>query len=144
MGITKTKLYSDDTNRIAKILKAMGHPARIEILNLLVQNNNVNCAFFVNKMSLTQSTISKHLSDLKIAKIIEGKDRGNSTTYKINKEIILLITTYLPTLVETKLTYFELIENKKSIKTKPSIHLKQHNYIFEHQKPKEVEPENQD
>lgn len=136
MGISKTKSYSDDTNRIAKILKALGHPARLEILNILVQNNNANCTLFVNKMSLAQSTISKHLSDLKSAKIIEGKDKGNSTTYKINKEVILLISTYLPTLLESKSTYFELIENKKSKKDKPSTHLKQHNYVFEHQKPK--------
>ncbi|MFY7812038.1 MAG: ArsR/SmtB family transcription factor [Flavobacterium sp.] len=134
MGITKTKSYSDDTNRIAKILKALGHPARLEILNLLVENNNANCTLFVNKMSLAQSTISKHLSDLKSAHIIIGKDKGNSTTYKINKEVLLLISTYLPTLLESKSTYFELIENKKSKKDKPSTHLKQHNYVFKHQK----------
>jgi ArsR family transcriptional regulator, arsenate/arsenite/antimonite-responsive transcriptional repressor len=134
MGITKTKSYSDDINKTAKILKSLGHPARLEILNLLVQNNNANCTLLVNKMSLAQSTISKHLSDLKSAKIIEGNDKGNSTIYKINKEILLHISTYLPTLLESKFTYFELIENKKSKKDKSSTHLKQHNYVFEHQK----------
>ena len=134
MGITKTKSYSEDTNTLAKILKALGHPARLEILNLLVHNPNATCTFFVNNMSLAQSTISKHLSDLKIAKIIDGKDKGNSTTYKINKEVIKSISIYLPTLLESKTTYFELIENKKSKDKKTSAHLKQHNYVFEHQK----------
>jgi ArsR family transcriptional regulator len=134
MGTTKTKSYSDDTNSLAKILKALGHPARLEILNLLVNNPNSTCTFFVNNMILAQSTISKHLSDLKVAKIIDGNNKGNSTTYKINKETIKIISTYLPTLLESKTTYFELIESKKSKTKKNNSHLKQHNYIFEHQK----------
>lgn len=137
MGITKSSLYSNDVNSLAKILKALGHPARLEILDLLVHNPNATCSFFVSKMSLAQSTISKHLSDLKIAKVIDGNDKGNSTSYKINKETIKIISSYLPTLLESKRTYFELIESKKPKNKKPSSHLKQHNYVFEHQKKEE-------
>lgn len=137
MGITKSSLYSNDVNSLAKILKALGHPARLEILDLLVHNPNATCSFFVSKMSLAQSTISKHLSDLKIAKVIDGNDKGNSTSYKINKETIKIISSYLPTLLESKTTYFELIESKKPKNKKPSSHLKQHNYVFEHQKKEE-------
>lgn len=137
MGITKSSLYSNDVNSLAKILKALGHPARLEILDLLVHNPNATCSFFVSKMSLAQSTISKHLSDLKIAKVIDGNDKGNSTSYKINKETIKIISSYLPTLLESKTTYFELIESKKPKDKKPSTHLKQHNYVFEHQKKEE-------
>jgi ArsR family transcriptional regulator len=137
MGITKSSLYSNDVNSLAKILKALGHPARLEILDLLVHNPNATCSFFVSKMSLAQSTISKHLSDLKIAKVIDGNDKGNSTSYKINKETIKIISSYLPTLLESKTTYFELIESKKPKDKKPSSHLKQHNYVFEHQKKEE-------
>jgi ArsR family transcriptional regulator len=142
MGFTKTKSYSDDINAIAKILKALGHPARLEILNLLVNNPNATCSFFTKNISLAQSTISKHLSELKTGKVIDGNNKGNVITYKINTESLKIISKYLPTLLENKTTIFELIENKKSIKVNSSSHLKQHNYIFKHQKTTEL-PKNE-
>ena len=84
MGTTKTNLFSDTENRIAELAKAIGHPARVAILNRLAKESGCFCGDLVDELPLSQSTISQHLKALKAAGIITGNSDGKSTCYCIN------------------------------------------------------------
>ncbi len=86
MGITKTIGFSSETNEIAEILKALGHPARIAIIDYLIKVESCICGEIVNELPLAQPTISQHLKALKNAGLIKGNFEGASICYCINEE----------------------------------------------------------
>jgi DNA-binding transcriptional ArsR family regulator len=88
MGATKTDHYSDYQNEIAKVAKALGHPARVAIIGYLVQKNACICGDIVNELPLSQPTVSQHLKELKNAGIIKGDIKGNSICYCIDEQVI--------------------------------------------------------
>lgn len=86
MGITKTTGFTKETNEMAEILKALGHPARLEIVQFLMKSPSCICGDIVEVLPLAQSTVSKHLSELKKAGIIKGTITGNNICYCLNEE----------------------------------------------------------
>ena len=86
MGATKTEHFTDAQNQIATIAKALGHPARIAILEYLLKVNECICGDIVNELPLAQPTVSQHLKELKLAGIIQGSVEGVSICYCINPE----------------------------------------------------------
>jgi len=104
MGATRTDHYSDIQNDIAKIAKALGHPARVAIVDYLVKTNACICGDIVNELPLAQPTVSQHLKELKNAGIIKGDIEGNAICYCIDEQIIKKINDYLSDILEkTKL-----------------------------------------
>jgi len=87
MGLTKTDLFTKKQNELATIAKAIGHPARIAILQLLVNANSCVCGYFVDELGLAQATISQHLKELKNARLIQGTIEGTSICYCINPKV---------------------------------------------------------
>lgn len=107
MGVTKTDLFTEEQNKIAVMLKAMGHPARVAILEYL---NNVNaciCGDIVNELPLSQPTISQHLRELKNAGLIKGNIEGNTVCYCIDEKAMEKIREYF--------TLFKGCEKKSEI-----------------------------
>jgi ArsR family transcriptional regulator len=88
MGITKTIGFSEETIEMSEILKAFGHPARLEIVKFLINSPTCICGDIVEFLPLSQSTVSKHLSDLKNAGIIKGTISGNSICYCLDEKTI--------------------------------------------------------
>lgn len=86
MATAKTELFTDDQNQIAKIGKALSHPARVTILQYLFQVETCVCGELVSKIGLAQSTISQHLKELKDAGLIKGNIRGANICYCIHQE----------------------------------------------------------
>jgi ArsR family transcriptional regulator len=84
MGVTKTDNFSDQQNQIALIAKVLGHPARIAILQHIMQQNSCICGDLVLEIGLAQATISQHLRELKNAGLIKGTIDGTSVCYCIN------------------------------------------------------------
>ena len=76
MGITKSEIYTDKQNRLATMLKALAHPARIAIIQHLVKSDECICSDLVEELGLAQATISQHLKELKSIGIIKGRARG--------------------------------------------------------------------
>ncbi|MEO0058541.1 MAG: hypothetical protein RLZZ312_188 [Bacteroidota bacterium] len=95
MGVTKTDYYSTDQNELAIIAKALGHPARIAIIEHLLTVNSCFCSDVVNELSLAQPTISQHLQILKNAKLIKGTINGASLCYCLDKIGIDIIIGFL-------------------------------------------------
>ena len=84
MGITKTSLYTEEQNQLASIIKAIGHPARIAILQHLIKTEECINSDLVLEIGLAQATISQHLKALKEVDIIQGSVEGTSMCYCIN------------------------------------------------------------
>ncbi|MEX1192296.1 MAG: metalloregulator ArsR/SmtB family transcription factor [Brumimicrobium sp.] len=91
MGLTKTALFTAEQNEIASFAKCFSHPARIAILEYLLQKNACVNSTLVNELGLAQATISQHLRELKNAGIIRGTIEGTSMNYCINPEVWLKI-----------------------------------------------------
>lgn len=86
MGTTKTEIFTDEQNRVAVLAKALGHPARIAILEHLAKMDACVCGEIVGEIPLAQATISQHLKELKTAGLIKGTIDGTSVCYCINSE----------------------------------------------------------
>ena len=86
MGLSKTDEFTVKDNRIATYAKALAHPARVAILQLLVKKQACICGDIVEELPLSQSTVSQHLKELKNAGLIKGEIEGASICYCINEE----------------------------------------------------------
>ncbi len=85
MGITKTESFTTTQNELAILAKAMGHPARIAIIEYLLKTESCICGDIVNELPLAQPTVSQHLKELKNAGLIKGNIEGTSICYCINE-----------------------------------------------------------
>jgi len=61
MGLTKTEIFTGEQNELAVMLKAIAHPARIAILQQIINANACICGDLVDELGLAQATISQHL-----------------------------------------------------------------------------------
>ncbi len=75
-----------DHETFALICKALGHPARIRILQYLKKTDRCICAKIVEILPLAQSTVSQHLKILKQAGLVIGKIEGPHTCYCLDKK----------------------------------------------------------
>jgi ArsR family transcriptional regulator len=66
---------------LAMLAAAVGHPARVRILRLLLEKNRCICGEIVAELPLAQSTVSQHLKVLKDAGLIRGEVEGPRTCY---------------------------------------------------------------
>jgi DNA-binding transcriptional ArsR family regulator len=77
--------YKIKEEQIAQFAKALGHPARVAIINLLLKKQTCICGDIVDELPLSQSTVSQHLKELKEAGIIKGEISGVKTCYCIDE-----------------------------------------------------------
>ena len=77
--------YSTQDLEITKYAKALAHPARVAILQLLLKRQTCICGDIVDELPIAQSTVSQHLKELKKAGLIKGEIEGVSTCYCINE-----------------------------------------------------------
>ncbi|MGC4103748.1 ArsR/SmtB family transcription factor [Ferruginibacter sp.] len=87
MGLTKTEMFTEKQNRMASMLKALAHPARIAIIQHLVKADACICGELVDELGLAQATISQHLKELKNAGLIQGTIEGTSVCYCIDPKV---------------------------------------------------------
>ena len=104
MGLTKTEIFTAKQNKLAIMMKALAHPARIAIIQYLIKANTCVCGQLVEEFGLAQPTISQHLKELKNAGLIKGTIEGASICYCIEahtwaqykKEFDLFFVAYSP------------------------------------------------
>ncbi len=85
MGASKTDQFTVQQNEMAVLAKALGHPARIAIIEYLLKVDSCICGDIVNELPLAQPTISQHLKELKNAGLIKGNFEGTSICYCIDE-----------------------------------------------------------
>jgi ArsR family transcriptional regulator, arsenate/arsenite/antimonite-responsive transcriptional repressor len=94
MGVTKTDHFKQPQNRTSSLFKALGHPARIAIIEYLVKVDTCICGDIVEELPLAQATVSQHLKELKNAGLIKGNIEGTSICYCIDEKVIESLQTY--------------------------------------------------
>ena len=94
MGATKTEYFTEKQNATAKLIKALGHPARIAILEYLVKTEGCICGDIVDELPLSQPTVSQHLKELKLAGLIKGNVEGNAICYCVDEKALGRIKDY--------------------------------------------------
>ncbi|QLE02633.1 winged helix-turn-helix transcriptional regulator [Galbibacter sp. BG1] len=99
MGVTKEEIFTEEQNKIARIAKVIGHPARVAILQYLIKTNSCVCGDLVEEIGLAQPTISQHLKELKNLGVIKGTISGTSVCYCIDAENWQKLTTSLVNLI---------------------------------------------
>ena len=75
---------SEADTELAALAKALGHPARITILKLLIAQGECVCGAIVDELPLAQATVSQHLKVLKDAGLIQGEVDGPRVCYCVN------------------------------------------------------------
>ena len=100
MGATKTDHFTESQNELAVLAKALGHPARIAIIEYLMRVDTCICGDIVNEMPLAQPTVSQHLKELKSAGLIKGNIEGTSICYCINEVGFEKIKTFFQHITE--------------------------------------------
>jgi ArsR family transcriptional regulator len=80
--LTLESAEADD--ELAKLAKAIGHPARVRILRMLSRKEARVCSQIVDELPLAQSTVSEHLRILKDAGLVRSSQDGPRVGYCIN------------------------------------------------------------
>lgn len=81
MARAKTGAFDAGLIRTAGLAKALAHPVRIRILEILASRRTCLCGCLVELLPLAQSTVSQHLRELRDAGLIRGEVDGPRTCY---------------------------------------------------------------
>lgn len=71
---------------LARLAKALGHPARVAIVRMLLGKGECVCGDIVGRLPLAQATVSQHLKVLKDAGWIQGSIEGPRVCYCARRE----------------------------------------------------------
>ncbi len=80
--------FSPDLILLADLAKALSHPGRIRILQILAERQSCICGDIVEQMPLSQSTVSQHLKELKRVGLITGTIDGPRTCYCLDSQTL--------------------------------------------------------
>jgi ArsR family transcriptional regulator len=86
--VPSDRSFSDTQVRLAGRLKALAHPARLAIIEILAERDECVCGEIVTDLPLAQSTVSQHLKALKEAGLVQGTVEGRSTCYCLDPEVL--------------------------------------------------------
>jgi len=85
MENSKNKNYTIDNEQLARFSKAMGHPARITILQFLAKMDSCYFGDIHNELPIAKATVSQHLKELKDAGLIQGEIETPKVRYCIDR-----------------------------------------------------------
>lgn len=86
--LAKADLFPETLASLAELAKALGHPARLAILEHLAARNVCLCGDLVDSLPLAQATVSQHLKVLKAAGLVKGEVDGPRSCYCIDREAL--------------------------------------------------------
>ncbi len=82
--MAKTELFDESLRQAAVYFKALSHPARLAILNYLIESGTCITGDITEELPLSRTTVSQHLQELKDCKLIQGTVEGVKVNYCIN------------------------------------------------------------
>jgi len=98
MGASNLSIHSKEQKEIAAVAKVLAHPARVAILQYISSQDACICGDIVDKIGLSQPTISQHLQVIRSAGLIKGSFEGKSICYCLDvdrfKELQTLFNDY--------------------------------------------------
>ncbi len=97
-------VLSDETRlapeTVARLCKALGHPARMAIIDYLKANNLCLCGRIVEHLPLAQSTVSQHLKYLKECGLVNDFSEGSARRYCLNRPLMARLQHSLSALLQ--------------------------------------------
>ena len=81
-----TNLLTSDHEQLARFAKALGHPVRVYIIELLSKQSCCFSGDLAEDLPIARSTLSQHLKELKSAGLIQGSIEPPKIRYCINRE----------------------------------------------------------
>lgn len=82
--MAKTELFDESLQRAAVYFKALSHPARLAILNYLIETGTCISGDITEELPLSRTTVSQHLHELKSCNLVQGTVDGIKVNYCIN------------------------------------------------------------
>jgi ArsR family transcriptional regulator len=82
----KVEIITDDQKTLARFAKAMGHPIRLYVLELLSKQSCCYSGDLTDVLPIAKSTLSQHLKELKDAGLIQGEIEAPKVKYCLNRE----------------------------------------------------------
>ena len=79
---------SEADHELARYAKALGHPARVAIVRMLIECGDCMCGSIVSRIPLAQATVSQHLKVLKDSGLIRGEIDPPRVCYCINPDAV--------------------------------------------------------
>jgi DNA-binding transcriptional ArsR family regulator len=99
MVVSKTELFDEVFQTRAGLFKALGHPARLQILHFLAQTKTCISGDISEELPLCRTTVNQHLKELKDAGLITGHVTGVKTNYCLDylrvEEMRRLLSSFL-------------------------------------------------
>jgi ArsR family transcriptional regulator, arsenate/arsenite/antimonite-responsive transcriptional repressor len=95
MGATKKYFYNESQLQFSDVCRALGHPARITIIEHLSHNNHLNCKDLCKIIKLSQSNVSRHCQILHECGIIGFELQANNCFFRLNPSRIDGLTAYI-------------------------------------------------
>ena len=88
MARAKTEVFEDHMVELAMFAKALGHPARIEILRHLAVAGEQPCMAVVRELPLSQPACSRHINELLRVGLLESRAEGTQILFRIRKQAL--------------------------------------------------------
>ncbi len=88
MSSKDSQQFTADLILLADLAKALSHPGRIRILQILAEDSSCICGDIVEKLPYSQSTVSQHLKELKRVGLITGEIDGPRTCYCLDNQTL--------------------------------------------------------
>lgn len=82
----KVSVFTDKQQKMARYAKAIGHPVRVYVLELLSKQASCYSGDLSDILPIAKSTLSQHLKELKDAELIQGEIEAPRVKYCINKQ----------------------------------------------------------
>ena len=104
--MAKTELFDESLQQAAVYFKALSHPARLAIINYLIETGSCITGDITEELPLSRTTVSQHLQELKDCNLIQGNVKGAKVNYCINaiglEEIIIVLRNLASQLEKSK------------------------------------------
>jgi len=88
MAYTKTTAFTAEQQQLARVAKALAHPARVAIIQLLASKQTCISGDIAAELPLSRTTVSQHLQELKALDLIRGEIDGLTVCYCLNTELL--------------------------------------------------------
>jgi DNA-binding transcriptional ArsR family regulator len=88
MTYAKTTAFTEQQQQLARVAKALAHPARVAIVQLLASKTTCISGDIAAELPLSRTTVTQHLQELKALDLIRGEIDGLTVCYCLNTELL--------------------------------------------------------
>ena len=96
MGATKTSQFDQQTIQLAKVARALAHPARITIVNQLLKNKRISHKEISSLIHLHPVSVHQHMKKLREAELVEYHYLPHEYTITLNDNATHFLNSFLP------------------------------------------------